>query len=161
MVNQKINQSMVIMDFFKNNVIYKPIEYLRTSNNMYHVFKKVKSLHSLIDKVECFDETYSLIILRKCLIPLNTMHINGICHNNINPGCFFINGDLVLIGDFINSYIIGKDNCFGGMVFNFCQEYSSPEILRSFDNKSKESDIFSLGVVFYKMLFKKFPFSKA
>lgn len=116
------------------------------------------SLDKLI-KTEYINENDSVIIITSVTKALLFLKGNLIIHCDIKPGNILINnnGD-VKICDFGLSEVLPDKN---SRVPRFCgtPNYISPELLTS--TISFETDIWSLGSVFYLLLFGKCPFQRS
>lgn len=107
-----------------------------------------------------FIELHSKYIFDKILRAVQAFHGVGICHRNlklskilldqkfnpiINDFCFATNNNVDAINDF-----------FGGTL-----NYMSPQIINNIVYNGFKADIFSLGVLLFKLVTGKMPFNKA
>lgn len=155
----KIYGEMTIMEYSESKRIASTLGYLQTNNNMYHVFKFRDSLLKEL-KNKKFDEKEALNFLKEMLICLNDLHSNGIIHRNLSPSCFLINGEELILTKLFDAIQIDNSKMENKSVFKLKTNYVAPE---NFDNKgdfTKSSDIYSLGVIFYEILFNSFPYNK-
>lgn len=94
-------------------------------------------------------------IFRQLCGAVEYLHVCGVVHGDIKLENILLNGDEIKLSDFGLSRRASKDlnfNC--GTV-----EYAAPELLQneSIDDPFK-ADIWSLGVVLYALLYRRFPF---
>ena len=95
-------------------------------------------------------------IFKQILYSISHLHINGIMHRDIKPENIIFHNDEIKICDFGFSTII-KDNT--ELFDTMCGTplYMSPEIL-FLQKYNIYSEIWSLGILFYTILFKRHPF---
>ncbi|TMW65567.1 hypothetical protein Poli38472_008209 [Pythium oligandrum] len=104
-----------------------------------------------------FTEPEAKVIIIQVLRALEYLHRNNVLHRDIKPENILLHGAMVKIADFglakqlPNATSMLKRSC--GTL-----EYAAPELLCGKPYGLK-SDIFSLGVVLYVLLFGAFPFS--
>ena len=135
---------------------------------LYEVYQDEKNMHIVTEyckKGDCIDwisknedfftEKEVKLIIKSTLLAINYMHINGICHRDLKPDNILLSEEKeVKIIDFGLS--ISKDNDIVVNKSVGTLNYIAPEVLKGdYDFKS---DIWSLGVVTYFLLSKKFPF---
>lgn len=103
-----------------------------------------------------------LFIMQRLLEQLQKFHNMGLTHNDIKPENIIVqfNKDIIKNALFID-FGLGclDDNCkYSGTIM-----YMAPEVLKNINKVTtldnlKRGDIFSLGVVFYRLLNNKFPY---
>lgn len=103
-----------------------------------------------------------LFVMQRLLEQLKLFHNIGLTHNDIKPENVIIqlNNDIIKNCLFID-FGLGclDDNCkYSGTIM-----YMAPEVLRNMGKVTtldnlKRSDIFSLGIIFYRLLNGKFPY---
>jgi serine/threonine protein kinase len=100
-------------------------------------------------------------IFLQILIALQHVHEAGYVHRDIKPSNFMItkNGDIKLadfgIAKDKNSTVFTETGIQMGTPM-----YMSPEQIKSFKDVDLRSDIYSLGIVLYEMVYGSFPFDK-
>jgi len=182
-IYEKTNKKMLIAEYNNEEVVLK-IRNINLLNddeiNVYKKLEKIKhlniiqtydlkildtyyySVHPYIDGCNLaihINKNYNIHdIFKQIVIGLNHLHSNDIIHCDIKLQNIMIDhNNIIKIIDFDLSKIctskkgIIVDKCFG------TQPYIAPE---NIDLKiySKMSDVWSLGVLLYFMLMKKFPF---
>ena len=108
-----------------------------------------------LDKYE-FDSNYDILSffvnLLDCIAELHTL---GIVHADLKPQNILINDNHeIKIIDFGLSFIEGEKSIANFVSYN----YSSVEQLKK-EKLNCQTDIYSLGIILYKLLFKKLPFN--
>jgi len=107
-------------------------------------------------KLNTLDEQSFIMLFKKIMEAINYLHENEIVHMDIKL-------DNIMVDKFRNPKLID----FGFSIMNkdakvqlMCgtPSYMSPEILGNNNIISTQTDIWSAGVVLYKMLFRKYPF---
>ena len=138
-INKKLKYSIEIYDFFiLNNYIIYLMEYINNFNSP----RKI-----LLD-------TFT-----KCVICVNELHENNIIHLDIHKDNFIYDStkNIMKIIDFELAKIVNTDFSIVNMFGNIYKY--PPTILNSINHKvNKHFDIFSLGVMFYKMVYYMEPF---
>ena len=155
----KIYGEMTIMEYSESKRIASTLGYLQTNNNMYHVFKFRESLLKELKRGN-FEEKEALGLLKEMVICLNELHSNGIIHRNLSPSCFLISGKELILTKLFDAIQIDNSKMENKSVFKLKEYYVAPENLENKGGFDKASDVFSLGVIFYEILFKSFPYSK-
>lgn len=113
----------------------------------------ILSVHKQIPEVEC------IRILQQLLEGLNEAHKNDVLHRDIKPGNVMINrSGYVKLMDFgvarlENSARITRMNRVIGTL-----EYMAPELLTG-GKPSLQTDLYSVGVTLYEMVYGKLPFT--
>jgi len=112
-----------------------------------------KELQSFIDS----DLKTKVKLFLKILKPLIAAHENGIVHRDIKPSNIFVTNDnYVKIADFGIAKKLGEENSQQTILGIGTPTYMSPEQLRG-ETITQRSDIYSLGVVMYLLVFKTLP----
>ena len=78
----------------------------------------------------------------------------GILHQDLKPDNIFINDGMFKIGDFGLSCKINSENLVRGGTF----EYMAPEQLNWKKKVTQKIDIYSLGIMFYQLIFGFHPY---
>uniref|UniRef100_K3WDC6 Protein kinase domain-containing protein n=1 Tax=Globisporangium ultimum (strain ATCC 200006 / CBS 805.95 / DAOM BR144) TaxID=431595 RepID=K3WDC6_GLOUD len=129
-------------------------------NNMCYVVMDYMEDGDLCDRLikhQRLPESEVQMIISQVLQGLEYLHRHNILHRDIKPENILLHGDMVKIADFglakqlPNAASMLKRSC--GTL-----EYAAPELLVG-QPYGLKSDIFSLGVVLYVLLFGAFPFS--
>ncbi|KAG9071689.1 hypothetical protein KI688_005902 [Linnemannia hyalina] len=107
-----------------------------------------------------FTETQARVIFKQIVECVHYLNSRGICHRDIKDENFVIDNDLrVKLIDFGSAVIIPKpqgklfDRYYGTI------DYASPEILRGEKYRAEAAEIWSLGILFYIILYGEVPFS--
>ena len=144
---RRIRHRNVVQSFdlgFAEGFPFISMEYIDADNLLKH-------LH----RTNQFDEEFSLGVLRQVLRGLRAAHELGIVHRDIKPENILLNKDnLAFITDFgiATSQAIGKRKELAGT-----PDYMSPEQLR-LEPVTPATDIYSAGVMLYRMLSGNLPF---
>ncbi|XP_012540854.1 serine/threonine-protein kinase Nek5 [Monomorium pharaonis] len=131
----------------KNNYSYILLEYATRC-----------TLKDLLEKREVpLTEEDALYLFSQVILGVHHIHWNKILHRDLKPENIMLTGsrgDIVKIGDFGLSKNIQEDLiiCHAGSYY-----YMAPEVL-SIQPYELKSDIWSMGVILYEMVTKRFPF---
>jgi len=145
---RKIRHRNVVQSFdlgFADGFPYISMEYIDADNLLRHLHRK-----------GTFDETSALAIVRQVLRGLRAAHDLGIIHRDIKPENILLNKDrIAFITDFgiATPSNLGKTRELAGT-----PDYMAPEQLRC-DPVTPASDIYSCGVLFYRMLTGNLPYA--
>jgi len=118
-----------------------------------------------IDGKDIFVATQSLslekiyILMGQLLEVLTYIHNQGIIHNDLKPSNILLSGDSIKVLDFGISTLMDKSKSSKNKFIGGTLGYIAPEALRN-HNVSISSDIFSLGMIFYKIFGRKLPFEE-
>jgi len=142
--------------------VAKFLEHIDNQDCHYLVFEKVNGsdLFSIIErrKFVPFKEKEVKKIFKQILDAIEFSHKRGVTHRDIKL-------ENILMDEHLNVKVIDFGLCdlvqMGDLSERFCGsvDYVAPEILAKKPYNSFMSDIFSLGVVLYTLLFAEFPFS--
>ncbi len=145
---RKIRHRNVVQSFdlgFADGFPYISMEYIDADNLLRYLHKR-----------GTFDETAALAIIRQVLRGLRAAHDLGIIHRDIKPENILLNKDrIAFITDFgiATPTTVGKTRELAGT-----PDYMAPEQLRM-DPVTPASDIYSCGVLFYRMLTGHLPYA--
>jgi serine/threonine protein kinase len=119
------------------------------------------TLEKAVFSIRDFSEFDILLnFFEKVIKGISCMHKAGFVHADLKPDNIFVLPDFnPVIFDFNISHEINKKTSPKGTL-----SYITPEFLYSLDNKSEVEykpnvDIYSLGIIFYYMMFQKNPYS--
>jgi len=126
------------------------------------------SLHEKLQQLELAKKTFepaqALQIIRKCLEGLAHAHDKGVVHGDLKPANILISNNLeeVKISDFGVARIFGTAE----VAAEGSDTCAAPEVLRSWKERGVwsgdySSDLFSLGIIAYVILYGKHPFLRS
>jgi CheY-like chemotaxis protein len=144
---RKIRHRNVVQSFdlgFADGFPFISMEYIDADNLLKHLARQ-----------ETFDEHTALKILRQILRGLRAAHDLGIVHRDIKPENILVNKDsMAFITDFgiATSADLARRRELAGT-----PDYMAPEQLRM-EQVTPASDLYSCGVLFYKMLTGALPY---
>jgi len=165
---EKVNSSPLHSKLFKSEVdimtsinhpnILHLYDYLVSSNNFYLVTQYCEDgdLKSYVEKRGHLTESEAIFFLKQILTGFAELHSHKIMHRDFKLANIFLHKGRIVIGDFgfAKAGIEMTDTRLG-------TPYTmAPEVL--FDTKApytNKSDIWSIGVVLFQMLFGRLPFS--
>lgn len=174
-VDGYLNETKLLAKLQGNKSIVNLYDYqlLHRESKLLMVMEKGdKDLHKILESYKQDIPLYELVTyLYQMLESVHYIHVNGVIHSDLKPANFLmVNGRLKLI-DFGIASNISVDST---SIIKFSQagtiNYISPEALidTSTDNQehngkprikmSTKSDVWSLGCIFYLLLYKKTPF---
>jgi len=162
---QMVNREITAGEALKHDGIVGYKSHFETLNNIYLVYELVKG-HDLCTFMT--DRNYEPVgdrearsILKQLVRGLIFCHEQGIAHRDIKLDNILITPEgKTKIIDFglSTSKILSTDKCRD---FVGSPEYAAPEIMGRKPYNPFKSDVFSVGVVMYGLLFGEFPFSTA
>ena len=144
---RKIRHRNVVQSFdlgFADGYPYISMEYIDADNLLRHLHRK-----------QSFDEMSGLAIIRQVLRGLRAAHDLGIIHRDIKPENILLNKDrIAFITDFgiATPANLGKTRELAGT-----PDYMAPEQLRC-EPVTPASDLYSTGVLFYRMITGSLPY---
>mgnify|MGYP002624867414 CR=1 FL=1 len=139
------NTTKYFKGFFQNQSLYIIYEYMN-NNDLEGFLSAYISLNKPIETNTLWN------IFMQCISSLQYIHNNNIIHRNITlTNIFMSENKIIKLGDFRFSFLSNekikrKEN----------EAYKSPEIKNNY-NFNKKSDIYAMGVVFYKLCHHEFP----
>jgi serine/threonine protein kinase len=158
LLQQMITEEVQALKILDSKHIIKSLRFLRTSNNMYQVYEFFPrgNLKNLLSKQTTIPEKEALAIFKDIVFGLKALYEKNIIHQNMKPSNIFFRDSMAVIGDFNGCRILKSKyetlNGSNGLPF-----YLAPEILGN-QNFDMRSDLYSLGVVLYEMLFGQKPY---
>lgn len=140
------------------------LEHIELNDSHYLVFERAwgNDLFSIIEtrKFQPFKEKEAKKIFKQIFAAIDHAHKKGVSHRDIKLENILmdVKTGVVKVIDFGLCDLIQK---FGDLSDRFCGsvDYVAPEILQKKSYNSFLSDVFSLGVVLYTLLYAEFPFS--
>lgn len=152
----KINK---IISQFDNPSFIKCIDHSKE----YIVFELCKGdIFKYVEKLK--NDKLIKFIIFKILKAVQFLHQKGICHRDLKTENIFLANDYSLkIGDFGQSISFLNENNQKIFLKESCgtQRYKAPEIIYNCAYNGEKIDIFSIGVIFFSIKFKIFPFAEA
>lgn len=157
--HQKILNEMTIIESLESEYTIKPISYLKTSNNMYHVYERYPegSLANYIKKSGKIPENQSLELFRRILECIKDLHTNNTLHRDLRPSAFMFKGGKLYITNFFNAIVLNNPEIENNEVVSKNNHYKAPENIKKNFDYTKKSDIYALGVIVYKMIYGELP----
>lgn len=158
------NKAILELDFLRrleHPSLLRISEYFRTSLEFYFVVENVKG-RPLFDHfgTSLSDDNESGIakMLRQLLLVINYMHRRGIVHRRIRPANIFYDGQQLKLVDISSAAWLNKDKPASVDVATDDELYLAPESKGG--SYSKKSDIYTIGVIFFRLLTRKEPYGK-
>ena len=149
-----INSEIDIMKTLDHTNILKLYDVITYKNTLYLVLEYCNK-GDLINYIKSGDNTHDIDYIKQILCGLKYLYNNNILHRDIKPQNILINNNIIKICDFGFAKNI-KDN---DLLSTFCGSplYMAPEILK-YREYTDKSDIWSLGVIIYEIIFKRHPY---
>jgi serine/threonine protein kinase len=127
-------------------------------------------LFNFLDEIGPLEESMAKFIFKMCLRGIQETHGRDIVHGDIKPeNIFFDSNYEAVIGDFAMATLLESDPCTG-LVCPLCddyrgtRDYMAPEIISSSSRWTRydglKADVWSLGCLFFVMLFGYHPFGE-
>lgn len=116
------------------------------------------NLENIISKGEIIPEPTKFKICSQIISALKYCYDQSISHRDIKASnILFDSNGRVKVADFGLSELIGHDENFNE--FNGSLSYASPELCRKIAHNPFKSDVWSLGVLFYRIFTSSYPFN--
>lgn len=141
---------MRLIDFFEDDDYY----YIELPPHGFPI--PAIDLFDMIELKKNMTEFECKSIIRQCISAINHLHNNGVVHRDIKDENLIIdaNGVIKLIDFGSAAYI--KQGPFD--VFVGTLDYAAPEVLNGKPYEGKPQDVWSLGILFYTLVYKENPF---
>ena len=121
-----------------------------------------KDLLSYIMNMDGIDEQMAINFFKGILNAVQICHNNNICHRDLKLDNILLDENYQpILCDFGFSALIEADSQTKLREYLGTTNYAPPEILRRIPYDGKKSDIFSLGVILFTLLFNQFGFQIA
>ena len=148
-----INEIQILKKLEDPHVI-KMIKMLKSANNIYLVYEFLNggSLKGFLKERGNYSESEAFSLFKNIMKACRIFANENVIHNNLAPNNIFFHDNMVKIKNFKAAYFISNKKNFqpGNLL------YAAPEIF--YGGKSNfKSDIFSLGLIFYEMIFGELP----
>ena len=148
------------MKAIKNENIVELYDVKKSANNIY-LFQELcdkGSLEDVLEKKKKMPESEALIIIKQLIQGYKYLHQHSVIHRDLKPANILIKDETYKIADFgfAKYYQEGAelDQIHQSLVGS--PMYMCPEILNG-STYSTKSDVWSMGVIFYQMLYGKTP----
>jgi len=157
---KRLEQEIRILKLLEHRNIVKFFDYFRCTNYLYVVMELVKgqSLREYIKSMpnKKLNEENAIKILKEITIALHYCHTNNIFHRDIKLDNILIDEEgKVKIIDF--GFSVMDNNKL--KIHCGTLSYMSPELIAKKDHLGGPADMWALGIVFYAMLFGRYPFT--
>ncbi len=132
-------------------------EYMETQNNYYLVLQYCNNgdLENYLKKYGNLSESEAVYFLMQIMNGFRELHIHQIMHRDVKLANMFLKEDTIVIGDFgfAKQGVEATKTRLGTPIT------MAPELLMSKETSyTNKADLWSIGVVFYQLLFGKNPF---
>ena len=162
-ITERFKREAQLMIDFRNDNIVQVYDHFKEGNSYYIVMEYVDgiSLGDLIDKKRFIPNDIAMILFREICKALKYAHDKNVIHRDIKPENVLISNEgEVKLTDF--GIATSKDTedeglTSAGMTLG-TPAYMSPEQISDTKTVDKRADIYSMGVVLYKMVTGKTPF---
>lgn len=156
-----LSTEAAVMNTIDHPNVMKLYDYLETDFSYYLVVKFCKDgdLEKLLSKTpnNRVDEPTAVNYLSQILLGFQQLRKHKVIHRDIKLANLFVDGSTIVIGDF--GFAKSGTEVTGTKLGT--PATMAPEILSNFNNQTQynsKADIWSLGVVFYQLLFGAPPF---
>ena len=114
-------------------------------------------LKELIKKKGCLSEEEAIDVFSQIINGYSFLRSVNIIHRDLKPENIFISKEIFKIGDFGTARELSDNDARTFFIGSL--DYMSPEMLESNGQYNDKTDIWSLGIIFYYMLFGKVPWT--
>ena len=156
-----VNNELKLLKQIDNINIVKLYEVIETSSYLYLVMEYIEGISLLDtnrrDENHYLEEQRALKIFIQIIKAIMYCQSKNICHRDIKlENILITKDDIVKIIDF--GFAVKTDKETYQNLFCGSPSYMAPEIVNKEKYIAQYSDIWSLGVLFYSMLYGRFPF---
>jgi len=102
-------------------------------------------------------ETKILEFFHRILQCVHDLHMNNVLHRDLRPSAFVLKEGKLYITNFFNAILLNNQTIENNEVVSKNTNYRAPENLRQNYDYTKKSDMYSLGVLLYKLTFGELP----
>ena len=157
--HQMLLREIQILKTLEHPNIVRCFDVFQTNNNTYIIteFCEGGDLETRIQKSGGFLPEYiARNILKDILFGLRELLRNGIVHRDLKPANIFIKDNVYKLGDFGFAKMVGDidESLLTSQLGT--PLYMSPQMLNN-DNYTSKSDIWSLGIIYYELLYGNTP----
>ncbi len=138
-------------------------EFMETQSTLYLVMEFVEGeIFERLINTRSFDLSEILAIISQICTALNHAHQNGVIHRDLRPGnTMLAHNGLVKVGDFGLARLMGEELFRRRMTADNLEmgtmDYVAPEQLEPGQPVDHRADIYSLGMMIYKLLTRTLP----
>src|SRR3990167_7025332 len=167
---ERVNANPVVSKLFKSEIeimknpnlkhrnLLHLLEFIETGSNYYVVVPYCKDgdLEKRLEKIGVISEPEAVYYLRQIMLGFMVLHQNKIMHRDFKLANLFLDGRKLVIGDFgFAKSGVDVATTKLGTPYNM-----APEVIFSNGNTpyTSKADLWSIGVVYYQMLFGRLPF---
>ena len=162
MITERFKREAQLMIDFREDRIVQVYDHFKEGASYYIVMEYVDgiSLAELIDKNRYLPDDFALMIFYEICKALKYAHDKGVIHRDIKPENILISKDgAVKLTDFgIATSKDCQDECLTKNMTLGTPAYMSPEQINDSSTVDNRADIYSMGVLLYKMITGKCPY---
>ncbi|KAF7492947.1 Serine/threonine-protein kinase 40 [Sarcoptes scabiei] len=129
------------------------------SNKHYRINSEYENLQEYIKRSKIIAERKALEIFAEIVEVISRIHGKNIAHRDLRLENIIYNhknGKVIIINFGLSRYVINDTICIND--HRGSSAYISPDVLKRKPYPPKASDCWALGIIFYSMLYGKFPF---
>ena len=158
------NKAILELDFLKrleHPSLLRVSEYFKTGLEFYFIVENVKGkpLFDYFGTTFTDDNEAGIAkMMRQLLLAVNYMHRRGIVHRKIRPSNIFYDGQQLRLVDISSAAWLNKGKPASIDVATDDEFYLAPESKSV--SYTKKSDIYTIGVIFFRLLTRKEPYGK-
>ncbi|CAD8083839.1 unnamed protein product [Paramecium sonneborni] len=161
-INPSIEQNFKKLCNISNRNVIQYIDFKESPKNYQIFMEQINqgNLDEIMNNTN-IDEDTAKCYFRQILNGLKSLHENQITFIDLNPQNIFKSNDEIKIGQ-INIFIDEIANMENDQDFNDYQivkEIIPPEILQYQTQASMVSDLYSVSVIYFKLIYKRYPFN--
>ncbi|MCP4129983.1 MAG: serine/threonine protein kinase [bacterium] len=161
-IKERFKREAELMIDFREDRIVQVYDHFREGGSYYIVMEYIDgiSLGELVDEKRYLPNEIAMMIFYEICKALKYAHDNGVIHRDIKPENILISKDgAVKLTDFgIATSKDSQDECLTKNMTLGTPAYMSPEQISDSSTVDRRADIYSMGVLLYKMLTGKCPY---
>ncbi|EGR29753.1 protein kinase domain protein [Ichthyophthirius multifiliis] len=163
-IQKKIKKEIENMQLIKGKNIVEMLDKIKTKSNYYIILELCTggNLQQLLNKNGGYiSENQSIKIITQIIEGYKILISKNMVHRDIKPANILFNENTAKLADFGFSKIISKSDYNSELIHSLVgtPSYCCPQIISKQPYCPHKADIWSLGVLFYQMLYRKLPFT--
>ena len=150
-----LTNELVALNSFSHENVLKLIDLRLTTSHVYTIteFCNGGTLEDIKKDISVID---SLSAIKQIAKGMHYVHSRKIIHRNLKPSNILINEGIMKIADFQISKTVAPDDDIKMTSKIGDPSYMAPEVCNG-ENYDSKCDIWSVGVIFYELIYKKIP----
>lgn len=156
-LKKRLFKELEILQKVEHENIIKYYDFVLEDNHLYIITEYCEGGDITNVMSTILNENEILEMMKQIIEGMYYLHCNKIAHRDIKPQNILLKNGVVKICDFGFSSIINDENNLSSTICG-SPLYMSPQLLYMKEYNAFEADIWSLGILFYTMVYKSHPY---